>query len=126
EWRAGGDALGEIEADRLRVSVVATDECVLVGRLRPGQGRRSERVQTCDDGRFELVLDALGERSSLVVRQDANLREAELRGNRENGRVANDSAQLSRGVERGVGVDREDDEVGVGARLVVRLTHAVE
>ena len=124
--RPDGEPRGELEAECLRVGVVAADECVLVGRLLGAEARRRERVEARDDRGGDFRLDALGERERLRRREHAVLREPELRGDRENGRFADRVPKLARGVERRLGVDGEHDEVGVRARLAVRLADAVD
>ena len=113
-------------ASCLRVCVVAADERILVRRLIRAEARGGERVQARDDRRVELGLDSLGERDGFRGRKDAVLREAELGRDGEHRRRADRPSQLAGRVERRLGVDGEDDEVGVVARLGVRRPRAVE
>ena len=126
ERASGGESRGELERRCLCIGVVAADERILVGRMVRTEARRCERVEARDDRCVHLGLDSLGERDGFRRGKDATLGEAELGRNREHWRRADGLSQLTGGVERSLGVDGEDDEIGVGARLGVRRPRAVE
>ena len=90
-------------------------------RPRPAAPRRrgveaASEWSPASDRAVELGLDSLGERRRVARGQDARRREAQLGGDGEHRRRADRVAQLACGVERGLGLRREDDEVGVCAR----------
>ena len=98
ERAAGDDPRGKLERERLRLRVVAAEQCILVGRLLV-EVRRGDRMQARDYRPFDLVLDALGEAPCVWIRQCADtLAELDRRRDREQRRVAERPRDRARAV----------------------------
>ena len=86
EGTAGDDLRGELQGERLRLLVVATDKGVLVGTaVRELAGR--QRVETRDDRNIDYLVYSLCQGTRLSRRSCKPSGELELAGDREDGRA---------------------------------------
>ena len=100
------------------MAVVAAHERVAV-RPPVCERRRGERVQPGRDRTAEQLLRPLRQRPRLVGRVDAAAGEAELARDAQHRRLVDRVRQLGGRRQRGVGLDREDDEVDASDRVGV-------
>src|SRR5205085_1979797 len=112
ERTAADELARELERRFLRARVVAADQCVLVEQLFRGEIDRRDGLQARRDGRFDRLGELLGQRPLVTRRQDAAVGEEDVARDTEHGRGADCPLQLAGGVDRGVRLDGEDDEVG--------------
>ena len=121
---AGDELRGEVEGESLRHLVVAADERVLV-RRRVGEVGRGEGVPAATGASSSSWIRRAIEVASAVGFTAARA-ERELGADREDRRRADRLAQLGGRFDRGVGLDREEDEVGAANRVVVPRSFGAE
>src|SRR5947209_10234290 len=105
-----GQASGELGGELLRAILAAADQGITGIAL--DQVRRGERLQHRGDGPSNDPRDLLGQRALMAAGKDAVLREPEIAGDAQDGRRPDRRSELPCGLEGGIRLDGEDNEIG--------------